>query len=55
MKMKNNKFRSKPIISTPQDKLIHVKLDARTRITISKLSQLEAWKIKYPDAEIIKP
>jgi hypothetical protein len=54
--MKNNiKFRSKNIVRTPEAKLIHVRLDARTRITISKISQLEAWKIKYPNAEIIVP
>jgi hypothetical protein len=52
--MKNyNKFRLKNIIRTPEEKLIHVKLDAKTRITISKMSQLDVWLIKYPNAEVV--
>jgi hypothetical protein len=52
--MKNfNKLRMKNIIRTPEEKLIHVKLDAKTRITISKMSQLDAWLIKYPNAEVV--
>lgn len=50
---KINKFRLKNVIRTPEEKLIHVKLDAKTRITISRLSQLDVWKIRYPNAEII--
>lgn len=47
------KFRLKNIIHTPEDKLIHVRLDARTCITISKLSSLEVWLVKYPEAKVI--
>jgi len=50
---KFNKLRFKPVIRTPDEKLIHVKLDAKTRITISKLSQLDAWLIKYPNAVVV--
>lgn len=51
---RNTKIDIDSIKSTPAEKLIHVRLDAKTRITISKLSQLEVWKVRYPNAEIIK-
>ena len=52
--MKNfNKLRLKQVVRTPDEKLIHVKLDSKTRITISKLSQLDAWLIKYPNAVVV--
>ncbi len=50
---KYNKFDLEKIKSTPADKLIHVRLDAKTRITISKMSQLEAWKVRYPNAVVV--
>lgn len=47
------KFRLKKRIITPVENLIHVRLDAKTEITISRLSSLEVWLLKYPNAKVV--
>ena len=48
MKAKINK-----IIETSKDKLIKVQLDYRTFVTLTRMSSLENWLKRYPDAKVV--
>jgi len=41
------------ILETSKDKLIKVRLDYRTLVTIANKSALKFWLEKYPDAKIV--
>lgn len=41
------------IIKTSELKLIKVRLDYKTIITLSRMSALKAWLIRYPDAKVV--
>lgn len=43
----------KKIIKTSKHKLIKVRLDYKTVITLSRMSSLAVWLIRYPDAKLI--
>ena len=43
----------KKIIKTSKDKLIKVRLDQKTFITITKMSSLEVWLKRYPNATVV--
>lgn len=47
------KNKIKKIIRTSENKLIKVQLDYRTIITLTKLSSLDAWLIRYPNAKVM--
>lgn len=47
------KAKIKKIIETSKDKLIKVQLDYRTFVTITRMSSLETWLKRYPDAKVI--
>ncbi|MBL0048211.1 MAG: hypothetical protein IPP32_08985 [Bacteroidetes bacterium] len=47
------KGKIKKIIETSKEKLIKVRLDYRTLITITNIASLEVWKKRYPDAKVI--
>jgi hypothetical protein len=46
---------TKPILpqQAKQFEKIKVRLDAKTVVTINRISSLEKWKMIYPEAEII--
>ena len=41
------------ISKTSVKKPIKVRLDYRTIITLSRMSALKAWLIRYPDAQVL--
>jgi hypothetical protein len=43
----------KKIVETSKDKLIKVRLDYRTFVTLANRSSLQIWLKKYPDAKIV--
>ncbi|QQR85548.1 MAG: hypothetical protein IPJ76_13135 [Flavobacteriales bacterium] len=50
-KKKKNPILTEPVRKGPKG--LKVRLDARTIITVSNMKIFEAWKKKYPKAEII--
>ena len=47
------KNKIKELISTSKRKLINVRMDYRTFITLSRKSSLKIWLKRYPGAKVI--
>jgi hypothetical protein len=48
------KTKIKSILIASKRKLINVQLDYRTFITVSSLSALKMWLVRYPEAKVIR-
>ena len=46
-----NKF--KETVGSSEQKLIKVRLDYNTLITISRMSSLDVWLKRYPEAKVV--
>ncbi len=47
------KAKIQKILETSKDKLIKVRLDYRTFVTLTNIAALDVWLKKYPDAKVI--
>lgn len=47
------KNKIKEIIRTSKHKLINVRLDNKTFMTLWRMSSLEVWLKRYPDAKVV--
>lgn len=43
----------KPLIPKTEDNPIRIQLDHKTFITITKMSSLEVWRKRYPNAKVV--